>query len=114
MIDNLAPILIGVAAIVMTVIIWAIARRIFLGELVPVEVQKLLNAKEDEVKLLRDQNAVLKEERNNEKAQLRQMIKDSTEAIFSVKTFLDRYELTGGFATGPQVRRKGEDKKLDE
>lgn len=114
MIDNLAPILIGVAAIVMSAIIWSIARRIFLGELVPLEVQKLLTAREEEVNLLRRQLDLLREERNNEKDQMRQMIKESTQAINSSTIFLNRYEQLGGFATGPQMKRKGQEAIKDE
>lgn len=114
MTENLGSILIGLAAILSIGVVYAIARRIFLGALVPLEVKELLEAQNKHINLLGQQNEALNNERKQEKTQLLQMVKDATEANFAIHSFLDRYEALGGFANNPTVRRRGENPKSEE
>lgn len=103
MIDNLASILVAVAAIFSIAVMFFVARRVFTGALVPMEVKDLKEAQERHIAELMIQNSALHDERATEKAQLRQLTKDATEAIFAIHAWLTRYETLGGFAVGPTV-----------
>lgn len=106
--QNLGQILVGLAALFSIAVMFSVARKVFTGALVPVEVRGLQQAQEKHIAELQAQNAILLEERNTEKAQLRQLVKDATEANFAVREFLTRYEALGGFAGGPTIGRLSE------
>lgn len=106
--DNLGAILIGVAAICSIAVVFSVAAKVFSGSLVPLPVRELIEKQRANIDLLTAQNATLQDERQNEKAQLRELIAEATKANFAVTTFLQRYEMLGGFADPPIPVKKPE------
>lgn len=109
--DNMAGILIGVAALFSVGVVFSVALRVFSGGLVPLAVRKLLDEQSAHIAELQRRNTILEEERSNDKPELVTLIKRSTEAIFSITTWLSRYESLGGFASSPGHRRATDPKE---
>lgn len=104
MADNLAPILVSITALIAVGIIFAIARRIFTGQLTPLDVRDLIQRNEEQIHELRRQNDMLRDARDKDQAQLQDTLREATKAIFSVTSWLVRYEDRGGFASPVVVK----------
>jgi hypothetical protein len=105
MIDNLAAIMTTITALVAVGITFAIARRIFTGQLTPLDIKHLIEQQEEQIAELRRQNEMLKGERDHDRVQLREALTEATKAIFAITTWLTRYEDKGGFAVALKPAR---------
>lgn len=104
MVDNLAPILVSLVAMISVGITFAIARRIFTGQLTPLDIKGLIERQDEQIAELKRQNEMLKNERENDRVQLRETLNEATKAIYGVTSWLTRYEDRGGFASpGPKA-----------
>ena len=96
MMAPLTGVLVAAAAVVTILVVFAVARRVFTGQLTPLDVAGLVKAQEQHIALLDEQNTALRKEREFDRKELVELIRNATESQFAMNLFLQRYESLGG------------------